>query len=79
MPSAYLLDGPISGDSTKMSFESLGLRTELLRAASEKGYSTPTPIQTQAIPPILEGRDLMGGAQTGTGKPLVLLCRCCKD
>jgi len=52
----------------KMSFESLGLRTELLRAASEKGYSTPTPIQTQAIPPILEGRDLMGGAQTGTGK-----------
>ena len=51
-----------------MSFESLGLRTELLRAASEKGYSTPTPIQTQAIPPILEGRDLMGGAQTGTGK-----------
>jgi ATP-dependent RNA helicase RhlE len=52
----------------KMSFESLGLRTELLRAASEKGYSTPTPIQTQAIPLILEGRDLMGGAQTGTGK-----------
>ncbi len=51
-----------------MSFESLGLRTELLRAASEKGYSTPTPIQVQAIPPILEGRDLMGGAQTGTGK-----------
>lgn len=51
-----------------MSFESLGLRTELLRAASENGYSTPTPIQTQAIPPILEGRDLMGGAQTGTGK-----------
>ncbi|MBT8124028.1 MAG: DEAD/DEAH box helicase [Gammaproteobacteria bacterium] len=51
-----------------MSFESLGLRTELLRAASEKGYSTPTPIQTQAIPPILDGRDLMGGAQTGTGK-----------
>ncbi|MGH1538398.1 MAG: DEAD/DEAH box helicase [Gammaproteobacteria bacterium] len=51
-----------------MSFESLGLRTELLRAASEKGYSTPTPIQSQAIPPILDGRDLMGGAQTGTGK-----------
>jgi ATP-dependent RNA helicase RhlE len=51
-----------------MSFESLGLRTELLRAVSEKGYSEPTPIQTQAIPPVLEGRDLMGGAQTGTGK-----------
>ena len=51
-----------------MSFESLGLRTELLRAVSEKGYSAPTPIQKQAIPPILEGRDIMGGAQTGTGK-----------
>ena len=51
-----------------MSFESLGLRTELLRAVSEKGYSNPTPIQRQAIPPVLEGRDIMGGAQTGTGK-----------
>ena len=51
-----------------MSFESLGLRAELLRAVSENGYSIPTPIQQQAIPIILEGRDLMGGAQTGTGK-----------
>jgi ATP-dependent RNA helicase RhlE len=51
-----------------MSFESLGLRAELLRAVSDKGYSNPTPIQQQAIPPILEGRDIMGGAQTGTGK-----------
>ena len=51
-----------------MSFESLGLRTELLRAVSEKGYSVPTPIQQQAIPLVLEGRDIMGGAQTGTGK-----------
>lgn len=51
-----------------MSFESLGLRAELLRAVSEKGYSSPTPIQQQAIPLILESRDIMGGAQTGTGK-----------
>ncbi|MDH4276263.1 MAG: DEAD/DEAH box helicase [Gammaproteobacteria bacterium] len=51
-----------------MSFTSLGLRAELLRAVTEKGYTTPTPIQVQAIPPILEGRDIMGGAQTGTGK-----------
>jgi ATP-dependent RNA helicase RhlE len=51
-----------------MSFESLGLRAEILRAVSEKGYSEPTPIQKQAIPPVLDGRDLMGGAQTGTGK-----------
>ena len=51
-----------------MSFDSLGLRAELLRAVAEKGYTTPSPIQQQAIPLILEGRDIMGGAQTGTGK-----------
>jgi len=51
-----------------MSFDSLGLSAEILRAVSDKGYTTPTPIQLQAIPLILEGRDLMGGAQTGTGK-----------
>lgn len=51
-----------------MSFESLGLSADILRAVSEKGYTTPTPIQLQAIPPVLEGKDLMGGAQTGTGK-----------
>ena len=51
-----------------MSFESLGLSAEILRAVSEKGYGEPTPIQKQAIPIVLEGRDLMGGAQTGTGK-----------
>ncbi len=41
---------------------------EIVRAVSEKGYSEPTPIQQQAIPAVLDGRDLMGGAQTGTGK-----------
>jgi ATP-dependent RNA helicase RhlE len=51
-----------------MSFESLGLMAELLRAVSEKGYSVPSPIQQQAIPLVLEGRDIMGAAQTGTGK-----------
>ena len=51
-----------------MSFNNLGLRAELVRAVSEKGYDTPTPIQFQAIPLVLEGRDLMGSAQTGTGK-----------
>lgn len=51
-----------------MSFDTLGLMAELLKAISEKGYSTPTPIQLQAIPIILEGRDILGGAQTGTGK-----------
>ena len=49
-------------------FEKLGLRPEILRAVAESGYTTPTPIQAQAIPEILAGRDIMGGAQTGTGK-----------
>jgi ATP-dependent RNA helicase RhlE len=51
-----------------MSFESLGLRAELLSAIATRGYSTPTPIQNQAIPVVLEGCDLLAGAQTGTGK-----------
>jgi ATP-dependent RNA helicase RhlE len=51
-----------------MSFDTLGLRTELQRAVAEQGYSEPTPIQSLAIPYILEKRDLMCGAQTGTGK-----------
>jgi len=51
-----------------ISFDALGLLAELVRAVTEQGYSTPTPIQRQAIPVILEGGDIMGGAQTGTGK-----------
>ncbi len=51
-----------------MSFENLGLSAELCRALSEKGYSTPTPIQSEAIPTILDGHDILAGAQTGTGK-----------
>ncbi len=51
-----------------MSFESLGLAEPLLRAVAEYGYTTPTPIQMQAIPVVLGGGDLLGGAQTGTGK-----------
>jgi ATP-dependent RNA helicase RhlE len=51
-----------------MSFASLKLMPELLRAVSDEGYKEPTPIQAQAIPAILERRDIMGCAQTGTGK-----------
>lgn len=51
-----------------MSFTNFGLLPELLRAITEKGYSEPTPIQSQAIPIILEGNDLLAGSQTGTGK-----------
>ena len=51
-----------------MSFQSLGLSDALLKAISKKGYETPSPIQEKAIPPILEGRDVLASAQTGTGK-----------
>jgi ATP-dependent RNA helicase RhlE len=51
-----------------MTFETLGLSQPVLQALELKGYGTPTPIQTQAIPTVLEGRDLLGIAQTGTGK-----------
>lgn len=51
-----------------MYFEDLGLSAELLRAVEKKGYSEATPIQQQAIPLVLQGRDLLAGAQTGTGK-----------
>ncbi|WP_027212521.1 DEAD/DEAH box helicase [Burkholderia sp. WSM2232] len=51
-----------------MSFDSLGLSELLVRAVHELGYTTPTPIQTQAIPAVLNGGDLLAGAQTGTGK-----------
>jgi len=51
-----------------MSFSTLNLIPELLRAVSDKGYAEPTPIQQKAIPAILDGRDIMGCAQTGTGK-----------
>lgn len=51
-----------------MSFDSLGLSADLLRAINEKGYSKATPIQEQAIPIILNGQDILAGAQTGTGK-----------
>jgi ATP-dependent RNA helicase RhlE len=49
-------------------FEPLGLKPELLRAVAEQGYTQPTPIQAQAIPVVLAGKDLLGAAQTGTGK-----------
>src|SRR5512142_2426743 len=61
--------GRVPGASMNVSsFDELGLRPEILRAVVDSGYTTPTPIQAQAIPEILAGRDIMGGAQTGTGK-----------
>ncbi len=51
-----------------MTFDTLGLMPESLRAVADQGYHEPTPVQAQAIPAILGGRDLLAGAQTGTGK-----------
>lgn len=51
-----------------MTFQTLGLSTELLRAVNDEGYTTATPIQQQAIPAILQGHDIFASAQTGTGK-----------
>ncbi len=56
------------GATGAVSFESLGLSEQVLQAVREAGYSTPTPIQQQAIPSVLKGRDVIGLAQTGTGK-----------
>ncbi len=51
-----------------MSFDALGLTPELLRAVADQGYTEPTPVQRESIPAILAGRDILAGAQTGTGK-----------
>ncbi len=58
------LPAPVSAEA----FAELGLSPEILRAVAEMGYLTPTPIQRQAIPSVLMGRDVLGCAQTGTGK-----------
>ena len=62
------LGGRLSSSKASMSFSSLGLSDALVRAVTEHGYNQPTPIQTQAIPAVLAGGDLLAGAQTGTGK-----------
>jgi ATP-dependent RNA helicase RhlE len=59
---------PATTEPTPITFESFGLATPILRAVTELGYKIPTPIQAQAIPKVIEGLDVMGAAQTGTGK-----------
>ena len=51
-----------------MLFNSFGLSDELQRAVHDQGYTTSTPVQAQSIPAILKGKDVLAGAQTGTGK-----------
>ncbi len=59
---------PATKESSVHTFEELGLTPAILRAITKLGYESPTPIQNRSIPPLLEGRDVMGQAQTGTGK-----------
>ena len=70
---------PMTEPTPVASFDGLGLSDAVLAAVRAVGYETPSPIQQAAIPPLLEGRDLLGQAQTGTGKTaafaLPLLCR----
>ncbi len=71
-----------AGQTAVQTFDSFGLDARILRALSEQGYTTPTPIQAQAIPVVLMGKDMMGAAQTGTGKTAASRCRsssaCCR-
>ena len=57
-----------SAPQAAITFADFGLDPKIQKAVSEQGYNTPTPIQAQSIPHVLAGRDLMGAAQTGTGK-----------
>jgi superfamily II DNA/RNA helicase len=59
---------PESSAAPALTFDSFGLHPDIQRAVKDSGYTTPTPIQAQAIPVVLAGRDMMGAAQTGTGK-----------
>ncbi|MEQ9570033.1 MAG: DEAD/DEAH box helicase, partial [Longimicrobiales bacterium] len=62
-----------------MSFQSLGLHADLLKAVDALGFTEPTPIQTQAIPPALQGRDILGCAATGSGKTAAFLLPILQD
>ncbi|MFT7007152.1 MAG: ATP-dependent RNA helicase RhlE [Colwellia sp.] len=63
-----LISADTAENTIKMSFNDLGLSEPLLKAVRDQGYDTPSPIQAQAIPAVLSGRDVMAAAQTGTGK-----------
>jgi superfamily II DNA/RNA helicase len=59
---------PMQNAAPAVRFEDFGLSADILRALADQGYIHPTPIQAEAIPIVLQGRDVMGAAQTGTGK-----------
>lgn len=63
-----LISADTADNTTKISFNDIGLSEPLLKAVRDQGYDTPSPIQAQAIPAVISGRDVMAAAQTGTGK-----------
>src|SRR5690606_13699613 len=68
-PTTEFVEAELIKSTPYMSFSSLGLSEQLVRATSDQGYETPAPSQLQAIPAVLSGKDAMAAAQTGTGKP----------
>ena len=64
----HMAPAPGKAHFSRMTFDDLKLAPAILKAVHEQGYETPTPIQAQAIPAVLDGKDLLAGAQTGTGK-----------
>ena len=68
MTSAQTVGAPLRAPERGAAFAALGLIPALVRAVTQEGYETPTPIQAQAIPEVLGGHDLLATAQTGTGK-----------
>ena len=68
VPPAPAAPQPIPAPNAAASFDQLGLTADLLRTVAAEGYTDPTPVQAQSIPIVLSGRDLLAGAQTGTGK-----------
>ncbi|MGE0312715.1 MAG: DEAD/DEAH box helicase [Lautropia sp.] len=67
-PAGPAAELPAAAEATTLTFADFGLAPPIVRAVTEMGYVVPTPIQAQAIPVVMSGRDVMGGAQTGTGK-----------
>ena len=67
---AQTASSQVSSPEADITFESLGLGPNVLKAVADSGYTKPTPIQAQGIPHVLKGRDIIGIAQTGTGKKI---------
>jgi superfamily II DNA/RNA helicase len=68
---AQIIDAPVAPaaeDIAPLTFDAIGLHSQILQAVKQTGYTVPTPIQAQALPVVMAGRDVMGAAQTGTGK-----------